>query len=227
VEVIYDDVDSRGFAERLAAALAALGRKPLVLPDSPGFAVNSFLHPYLGAALQMLHEGTPWRQIEHAAVAGGTPWGPLTQLDEIGIDTAVRVAKNLPLLDSGDAATEILTRLLTDGALGKKTGRGLFNYYESDERTPTDYLESLAVNVGGQSQIDKASELSRIQKRLFAAFPAVASRLITAGILHSVAEAEEVLRDGLGFRGSAARIDLPAETELSRNTTVESPNRRA
>jgi 3-hydroxybutyryl-CoA dehydrogenase len=121
--------------ETLNFALAMgerLGKTTVVAKDRAGFIVNFLLVPYLNAAAHMLDEGFATREdIDTAIKLGlGHPMGPLTLADFIGLDTAVHVANVLydEFKDPLYAAPTILKRMVAAGWLGRKSGRGFYEY---------------------------------------------------------------------------------------------------
>jgi 3-hydroxybutyryl-CoA dehydrogenase len=122
-------------SETLDFALAMgerLGKTTVVAKDRAGFIVNFLLVPYLNAAAHMLDEGFATREdIDTAIKLGlGHPMGPLTLADFIGLDTAVHVANVLydEFKDPLYAAPTILKRMVAAGWLGRKSGRGFYEY---------------------------------------------------------------------------------------------------
>jgi 3-hydroxybutyryl-CoA dehydrogenase len=109
-----------------------LGKITVVAKDRAGFIVNFLLVPYLNAAAHMLDEGFATREdIDTAIKLGlGHPMGPLTLADFIGLDTAVHVANVLydEFKDPLYAAPTILKRMVAAGWLGRKSGRGFYEY---------------------------------------------------------------------------------------------------
>jgi len=116
---------ARGMGDRL-------GKTTVLSKDRAGFIVNYLLVPYLNFAAQMYQEGFASAEDIDTAISLGLshPMGPLTLLDFIGIDTAVHVAEVLydefrePLF----APPAILKRMVSAGWLGRKTGKGFYEY---------------------------------------------------------------------------------------------------
>jgi 3-hydroxybutyryl-CoA dehydrogenase len=118
-----------GFARRMGERL---GKTTVLSKDRAGFIVNYLLVPYLNFAAQMYDEGFASAEDIDTAIKLGLshPMGPLTLLDFIGIDTAVNVAEVLyeEFKDPLFAPPPILRRMVSAGWLGRKTGKGFYDY---------------------------------------------------------------------------------------------------
>ncbi|MDT0307523.1 3-hydroxybutyryl-CoA dehydrogenase [Streptomyces sp. DSM 44917] len=113
-------------------ATAQLGKEAILASDQSGFVVNALLIPYLLAAVRMLESGVAAADdIDRGMELGcAHPMGPLRLLDLIGLDTAQAVARSMyeefkePLY----AAPALLRRMVAAGRLGRKSGRGFYDY---------------------------------------------------------------------------------------------------
>ena len=116
---------ARGMGDRL-------GKTTVLSRDRAGFIVNYLLVPYLNFAARMYEEGFASAEDIDTAIKLGLshPMGPLTLLDFIGIDTAVHVAEVLyeEFKEPMFAPPAILKRMVSTGWLGRKTGRGFYEY---------------------------------------------------------------------------------------------------
>ncbi len=116
---------ARQFAE-------SLGKTPVDAKDTPGFIVNVLLVPYLLDAIRQYERGLATREdIDNGMVYGcGHPMGPLTLTDFIGLDTILSIADIMfdEYKDSHYAAPPLLRRMVKAGYLGKKSGRGFYEY---------------------------------------------------------------------------------------------------
>lgn len=104
----------------------------LAAKDVPGFIVNRVLMPYINEAAQALYEGVASREDIDTGMKLGTnvPMGPLTLADFIGLDTCLAIMDVLyhGFRDSKYRASPLLVNLVAAGRLGKKAGRGFYEY---------------------------------------------------------------------------------------------------
>jgi 3-hydroxybutyryl-CoA dehydrogenase len=110
----------------------ALGQTPVKTRDNPGFILNYFLVPFNNDAIRLVEAGVAEpADIDRAIKAGlGYPLGPLELLDLVGLDTQLLVAEALDAAthDPRAAVPALVKRMIAAGHLGRKTGRGFFNY---------------------------------------------------------------------------------------------------
>jgi 3-hydroxybutyryl-CoA dehydrogenase len=118
----------------------SLGKRIIVSKDRAGFIVNFLLIPYLCEAVRMLEQGFATREDIDVGMMLGTsyPMGPLTLLDFVGLDTTLFIADILfdEFKEARFAAPPLLRQMVIANFLGRKTGRGFYNY-EAGERPPT------------------------------------------------------------------------------------------
>ncbi|HEV8550636.1 MAG TPA: fatty acid oxidation complex subunit alpha FadJ, partial [Polyangiaceae bacterium] len=105
------------------------GKTVIVVRDGAGFYTSRVLGPYLNEASFLLAEGVPVEAIDRALVRWGFPVGPLALLDEVGIDVGAKVGKILhEAFGERMAPAPGVERLIEDQRLGKKNGRGFYDY---------------------------------------------------------------------------------------------------
>ncbi|MGH2637648.1 MAG: 3-hydroxybutyryl-CoA dehydrogenase [Actinomycetota bacterium] len=110
----------------------ALGKTTVLSRDRAGFIVNTLLVPYLNDAVRMLEDGFATREDIDAAINLGLnhPMGPLRLADLIGLDTCVQIANVLydEFKEPRFAAPPLLRRMVAAGRLGRKSGKGFYEY---------------------------------------------------------------------------------------------------
>ncbi|MDD5082912.1 MAG: 3-hydroxybutyryl-CoA dehydrogenase, partial [Dehalococcoidales bacterium] len=110
----------------------SVGKTIIVAPDTPGFIVNRLLMPFMLAAFRMLESGIATKEdIDTGVRLGlGHPMGPLTLADLVGMDTSLFIANSIydELKDPQLAPPIILKKMVTSGRLGRKSGRGFYEY---------------------------------------------------------------------------------------------------
>jgi len=124
VEVVRGEATQDEGVRKATAFVTTIKKLPLVVKSCPGFLVNRVLTPYMSEAVRRLEEGTPRDKIDQAALTFGMPMGPLELMDMVGLDIANKVGQELNLFAAQQETT--LTRLVSAGKLGKKTGEGFY-----------------------------------------------------------------------------------------------------
>jgi len=125
VEIIRSKLNSED-AVRIGASFASfIGKSPVVVKSAPGFLVNRVLMPYLLGAVDRVEKGESKELLDAAAVAFGMPMGPIELMDTVGLDVGKSVAAELgsPVEEGTKFA-----RLIAQGNLGRKTGRGFYRW---------------------------------------------------------------------------------------------------
>src|SRR5437868_2707917 len=119
--------EARAFAE-------ACGKSPVEVKDQAGFIVNALLFPYLNNAVRLLENGVATREDIRGAMKGGCncPMGPLALLDLVGLDTSLAIIDALyaEFRDPNYAPVPLLRRMVSAELLGRKSGRGFYDYHK-------------------------------------------------------------------------------------------------
>jgi 3-hydroxybutyryl-CoA dehydrogenase len=135
VEVVRSIMTSEAVLAEAKRFAKRLGKEVIDSQDRAGFIVNSLLIPYILSAIRMYESGFDSREdIDRGMVLGcAHPMGPLALADLIGLDTLQYVAESMhdEFRDSADVPPSLLNRMVEAGLLGRKTGRGFYEYADS------------------------------------------------------------------------------------------------
>ena len=132
VEVIRGLATSDATTDAIVALVERLGKTPVRVEDSAGFALNRMLIPMINEAAFLLMEGVATRDDIDTVMRLGAnhPMGPLALADLIGLDTCLSIMEVLhrELGDDKYRPCPLLRRMVTAGHLGRKSGRGFYRY---------------------------------------------------------------------------------------------------
>jgi 3-hydroxyacyl-CoA dehydrogenase len=125
VELAFPPAATERTRERARALCAALGKTAVEVPDTPGFVVNRLLFPYLFEAVRLMERtGLEPEAVDTCMTLGaGHPMGPLALLDLVGLDVSAAIGETI-----GVEVPARVRALIAEGALGRKSGRGFFQY---------------------------------------------------------------------------------------------------
>lgn len=125
VELVFPPQSVEATRERARQLCEWLGKTAVVVPDVPGFVVNRLLFPYLFNAARLVSEThlSPEDVDTCMTLGAGLPMGPIALLDFVGLDVAEAIGDAI-----GVPVPEALRELVRGGALGRKSGRGFYDY---------------------------------------------------------------------------------------------------
>jgi 3-hydroxybutyryl-CoA dehydrogenase len=173
VEVVATADSSEDALAATAAVGAKMGRTPIRAKDRPGFIANRLARPFTLESLRMLAEGIADAQTidRICRIGGGFRMGPLELIDLIGLDVNLSVARSF-YSQGGEPErwrpSKIQEQMVDEGLLGRKGGKGFYEYGGGSHREPDPDLEIDAPTLDSSAlaKIDPAAEA--VLLRLFA-----------------------------------------------------------
>jgi 3-hydroxybutyryl-CoA dehydrogenase len=143
LEVIRADQTADEVVALARSVGKAMGKQVIVAADGPGFLVNRCGRPFNGEGLRLLQERiATHEQIDRICrLGGGFRMGPFELMDLVGIDVGFEVAKSFDELSFGEPRwrpNPIQARMVAAGRLGRKTGRGYYEYAQDGSYRPDD-----------------------------------------------------------------------------------------
>jgi 3-hydroxyacyl-CoA dehydrogenase / enoyl-CoA hydratase / 3-hydroxybutyryl-CoA epimerase len=197
LEVIITPATNPDVIATTVALGRRLGKTVIVVNDSPGFYVNRILSPYVNEAAKMLDEGVAVDAIDRALVAFGFPVGPITLVDEVGLDVAgtsghiMAEAFGARMTPSASVA-----RVIAAGRLGRKNRKGFYLYDEQGEKKGVDSSVYTLLPTGAQRST-VPDEI--IQERTVLAMLNEAVRCLEDGVIRSTRDGDIGAVMGIGF----------------------------
>ena len=197
LEVIVTPETSAQTTATVVAYGRQLGKTVIVVRDGPGFYVNRILAPYINESGKLLDEGVSIDAVDAALLAFGFPVGPITLLDEVGLDIA---GKSGPIMAAAFGErmrpSATLQRVIESGRLGRKAKRGFYRYDEQGKRQGVDQgVYALTSASGGR--VTLAAE--EIQRRAVLPMLNEAVRCLEDGIIRSPRDGDIGAVFGIGF----------------------------
>jgi 3-hydroxyacyl-CoA dehydrogenase/enoyl-CoA hydratase/3-hydroxybutyryl-CoA epimerase len=184
--------------EAIVSAVAygkRLGKTVIVVNDGPGFYTTRTLSAYMNEAGRLLDEGASIDAIDKALVDFGFPVGPITLLDEVGIDVGGKVGMVLvEAFGTRMAPSEAMRRVVAAGRTGRKGKHGFYKYDDSGQKGRVD--ESVYELIGGERREVLAEE---IVERCVLSMVNEAALCLGEGVLRSARDGDIGAVFGIGF----------------------------
>lgn len=141
VEVVKGEQTSRGIFERGVAFVQSLGKTPVrVRRDIPGFVMNRIFSAALREAVDLVEQDIVSPEDIDVGMRLGYGWnvGPFEIADNAGLDTVARVGQTIKALGADHLAftSDLIERMVADGRLGRKAGKGFYRYSPEGKRLP-------------------------------------------------------------------------------------------
>ena len=174
-----------------------LGKTVIVVSDSPGFYVNRILAPYMSEAGRLLDEGVAIETIDSALVNFGFPVGPITLLDEVGLDIAGKVG-HIMFEEFGQrlAPSDSLQRVIDAGRFGRKSKKGFYLYDDAGKKGGIDSTV-YDIFAPGRQRVEMPE--AEIQHRTVYAMLNEAARCLEEEIIRSPRDGDVGAVFGIGF----------------------------
>jgi 3-hydroxyacyl-CoA dehydrogenase / enoyl-CoA hydratase / 3-hydroxybutyryl-CoA epimerase len=197
LEVIVTPATSREVTTTVVGYGKTLGKTVIVVNDAPGFFANRILAPYINEAGILLDEGVAIEAVDRALVEFGFPVGPITLIDEVGLDIAGKSgAIMLEAYGSRMAPSQSLTRVVAAGRTGRKGRKGFYKYDESGKKRGVD-PSVYELMPAGAARVEMPAD--EIQRRCVLAMVNEAARCLQEGILRSSRDGDVGAVFGIGF----------------------------
>jgi 3-hydroxyacyl-CoA dehydrogenase/enoyl-CoA hydratase/3-hydroxybutyryl-CoA epimerase len=177
------------------------GKTVIVVKDGPGFYTTRILAPLLGEALNMLEEGADALQLDSVLKKFGFPVGPITLMDEVGIDVGAHIMsgelmQHFISTRKGVKASDGLKRMFDAGYHGRKNKKGFYQYDENGKKK-----KELDANVygffGGNNR--KKFDEKEIYERIGMSMVSEAALCLQEGIISNALDGDVGAVFGLGF----------------------------
>lgn len=196
---LLEIITHQGTADWVTATCVEVGKRQgktvIVVNDGVGFYTSRILGPYMNEAAFLLAEGADIAELDRALVEFGFPVGPITLLDEVGIDVAGKVGKIM--VDAfGERMTppEVTAKVLTDGRMGRKNKRGFYTYDGKKKRVDESVYALLP-----HGKERKSLDRQEMAERCSLQFVNEALHCLGEGILRSPRDGDIGAIFGLGF----------------------------
>jgi 3-hydroxyacyl-CoA dehydrogenase/enoyl-CoA hydratase/3-hydroxybutyryl-CoA epimerase len=197
LEIIVTDKTAPWVTATCVAFGKRQGKTVIVVGDGVGFYTSRVLAPYLNEAAFLLSEGVDVKRIDEALVGFGFPVGPLTLLDEVGIDVGYKVGSIMHeafgermQLPSG------MERLYADQRFGRKNQRGFYRY-DAKHKGEKAVDENVYAALGVRPELEKTA--NEIALRCVLQMVNEAAYCLAEGVLRSARDGDIGAVFGLGF----------------------------
>ncbi|MGH7663692.1 MAG: fatty acid oxidation complex subunit alpha FadJ [Gemmatimonadaceae bacterium] len=197
LEVIVTPETDREAIVTAVAYGKQLEKTVIVVNDGPGFYTTRVLAAYMNEAGRLLDEGAAIGRIDAALVEFGFPVGPITLLDEVGIDVAGKIGNVIAdAFGSRMAPSLSLQRVIAAGRHGRKARKGFYNYDRQGSKKDVDESVYELLPTGGHRSDIPVEEM---QQRTVLAMVNEAVHCLEDGVLRSARDGDVGAVFGIGF----------------------------
>jgi 3-hydroxyacyl-CoA dehydrogenase/enoyl-CoA hydratase/3-hydroxybutyryl-CoA epimerase len=204
VEIVAGKQTSPEVLQRALSFVQQLGKLPVIVKDSPGFLVNRILMPYLIEAGRLFEAGANVTDLDEAMLDFGMPMGPMRLLDEVGIDVGLHVAQTLGgHYADRMAIPETQIKMVKDGLLGRKSGKGFYLHPKGKEPTlnpaAAQYAHAVPKSAEGGTRNTQHATRAILQERMVLLMINEAARCLEEQIVTDPADVDFAMIMGTGF----------------------------
>ena len=203
VEVIITDKTSPIATKKTVQLARKMGKHVIVVRDCAGFYTTRVLAPYMIEATFMAIEGYPIEAIDESATRLGFPVGPITLMDEVGIDVGQKVLGVMREHYSGhmDFPPDAVGEFVAEGRLGRKASKGFYEYDNGESKTVRGHKvvdEAVYAHLPNGTNT-RAPNLDEMGERLVLALVGEAIRCLQEDILLDTESGDLGAVMGIGF----------------------------
>jgi 3-hydroxyacyl-CoA dehydrogenase/enoyl-CoA hydratase/3-hydroxybutyryl-CoA epimerase len=209
LEVIEADLTDVNVVASVVAYGKKLGKTVIVVHDGPGFYVNRILTPYLNEAGRLLDQGAAIDAIDNAMLDFGFPVGPITLLDEVGLDVGSKAGKIMyEAFGERFAPPSSMQAVVASGRYGRKVKKGFYLYDEEGNKGEVDQsvytllapgARETSSTSGNQMQTRAQIPASEIQQRTVLPMLNEAARCLAENVIRSARDGDVGAVFGFGF----------------------------
>jgi 3-hydroxyacyl-CoA dehydrogenase/enoyl-CoA hydratase/3-hydroxybutyryl-CoA epimerase len=209
LEVITTGKTDRDVTASAVAFGKKLGKTVIVVKDGPGFYVNRILTPYINEAGRLLDQGADIATLDKALVDFGFPVGPVTLVDEVGLDVASKAGKIMhEAFGERFSPAQSVQAVVGSGRFGRKSKKGFYLYDEEGKKGEVDQsvyqlltpaARETPPSAGGEPRPRPTFPESEIQQRTVLPMLNEAARCLEEGVIRSVRDGDVGAVFGFGF----------------------------
>jgi 3-hydroxyacyl-CoA dehydrogenase / enoyl-CoA hydratase / 3-hydroxybutyryl-CoA epimerase len=209
LEVIEADATDTNVVASVVAYGKKLGKTVIVVHDGPGFYVNRILTPYINEAGRLLDQGAAVDAIDNALLDFGFPVGPITLVDEVGLDVGSKAGKIMyDAFGERFAPPSSMQAVVASGRYGRKVKKGFYLYDEEGQKGEVDQsvyallapgARETTAATGNQAQTRAQIPAAEIQQRTVLPMLNEAARCLAESVIRSPRDGDVGAVFGFGF----------------------------